>query len=81
MVPEHAKTCCYKVCHMVPEQPDPHGLLHGLQAGVRTAHGPMLEVCAEVCAVHGQRVRPAVRVQASSGDGHVPGSVLPLQPL
>jgi hypothetical protein len=38
----------------------------------------MLEVCAEVRAVHGERVRAEVCVQAGTGDGHVPGSVLPL---
>jgi hypothetical protein len=42
-------------------------VLHGLQAGVLPEDDPVLEVRAEVRALHGNPLRAALRVQASSG--------------
>ena len=85
MVPEQrSRTVCYKVCHMVPEQrtcylqglphgtraAHPHGVLHGVQAGLLPTHHPGLEVCAEMRAIHRDPLRAALCVQASSSDRH-----------
>ena len=89
--PSNARTCCYKVCKMVPETADlllqglqhgaratdPHGLLHGVQAGVLPEDHPGLEVRAEVRALHGDPLRAALRLQASSGLRLLP-ELLPL---
>ncbi len=48
---------------------DPHGMLHGLQAGVLPEDHPGLEVRAAVRALHGDPLRAAVRLQAGSGHG------------
>ena len=72
----HSVEIPYKVCHMVAEQRREAGAVYGLQAGVLHQDDQLREVRAEGRVLHGHPVRPGGRVQASAGQGILPGAVL-----
>ena len=57
------------------------GAVHGLQAGVLHEDGELLSPGAEVRALHGHALRSGRGLQAGSGDGLLPGTLLPAELL
>ena len=66
MVPEQ-RTCCYKVCHMVPEQRTRTVCYTVCKPVCYQQTIQVLEVRAALRALHGDPLRAALRLQAGSG--------------
>ena len=73
MVPEQ-RTCCYKVCHMVPEQRTRTVCYTVCKPVCYQKTIQVYEVRAAVRALHGDPLRAAVRLQAGAGDGLLPAA-------